>query len=63
MEKGIELVDSKDKIIYENVIKKYSWIVKENQKCILKCPYELATDIKLNSNNKWLELIELSKKQ
>ncbi len=35
MEKGIELVDSKDKIIYENVIKKYSWIVKENQKCIL----------------------------
>ena len=25
-------------------------------------PYELATDLKLNSNNKWLELIGLSKK-
>ena len=24
------------------------------------CPYELATDLKLNSENKWLELIELS---
>ena len=31
----IQLVDSKDKIIYENIIKKYPWIVKENQKCIL----------------------------
>ncbi len=27
---------------------------------INKCPYELATDIKLNGNNKWLELIKLS---
>jgi len=25
-----------------------------------KCPYELATDLKLNSENKWLELINLS---
>jgi len=25
------------------------------------CPYELATDLKLNSENKWLELIELAK--
>lgn len=25
------------------------------------CPYELATDLKLNENNKWLELIRLSK--
>jgi putative transposase len=25
-----------------------------------KCPYELATDLKLNSENKWLELIHLS---
>ena len=24
------------------------------------CPYELATDLKLNSNNKWLELIGMS---
>ena len=23
-----------------------------------KCPFELATNLKLNSNNKWLELIE-----
>ncbi|MCX6749269.1 MAG: DDE-type integrase/transposase/recombinase [Candidatus Pacearchaeota archaeon] len=26
-----------------------------------KCPYELATDLRLNSENKWLELIKLSK--
>jgi transposase-like protein len=25
------------------------------------CPYELATDLKLNNPNKWLELIQLSK--
>jgi transposase-like protein len=29
---------------------------------ISKCPYELATDLKLNNPNKWLELIQLSKK-
>jgi len=28
---------------------------------INKCPYELATDLKLKENNKWLELIYLSK--
>jgi transposase-like protein len=28
-----------------------------------KCPYELATDLKLKNENKWLELIKLSKKQ
>jgi putative transposase len=28
-----------------------------------KCPYELATELKLNSENKWLELIDLSNKQ
>ena len=27
---------------------------------INKCPYELATDLKLNSENKWLEIIELA---
>lgn len=27
---------------------------------INKCPYELATDLKFNSENKWLELIRLS---
>jgi len=27
-----------------------------------KCPYELATDLKLNNPNKWIELIQLSKK-
>lgn len=30
---------------------------------INKCPYELATDLKLKEVNKWLELIQLSKKQ
>ena len=25
------------------------------------CPYELATEIKLNNPNKWLELIGMSK--
>jgi len=29
---------------------------------INKCPYELATDLKLSSNNKWLELIQISKR-
>lgn len=29
------LVDENDKIIYDNVIKKYPWILRENQKCIL----------------------------
>jgi len=29
---------------------------------INKCPYELATDLKLKENNKWLELIYLSKR-
>ncbi len=28
-----------------------------------KCPYELATNLKLNSPNRWLELIRISKKQ
>jgi len=40
--------------IFYNYIRKHQSI-----KC---CPYQLATDLKLNSNNKWLELIELSKK-
>jgi len=25
-----------------------------------KCPYELATDLKLTQGNKWLELIKLA---
>ena len=28
-----------------------------------KCPYELATDLKLENPNKWLELIQISKKR
>ena len=39
--------------IFYNYIRKHQSI-----KC---CPYQLATDLKLNSNNKWLELINLSK--
>lgn len=39
-------------VIFYNYIRKHQSI-----KC---CPYELATDLKLNSNNKWLELINLS---
>ena len=31
----IKLVDEKGKIIYENIIKQYPWIIAENQKCIL----------------------------
>jgi transposase-like protein/predicted RNA-binding Zn-ribbon protein involved in translation (DUF1610 family) len=38
----------------------YNFITKHQT--INKCPYELATDLKLNSENKWLELIRLSKK-
>jgi len=37
----------------------YNFITKHQT--INKCPYELATDLKLNSENKWLELIKLSK--
>jgi len=43
--KGIE--------IYYNFIRKHQ--------AIGKCPYELATDIKLETSNRWLELIKLSK--
>ena len=39
--------------IYYNFINKHQ--------AINKCPYELATDLKLRENNKWLELIRLSK--
>jgi transposase-like protein/DNA-directed RNA polymerase subunit RPC12/RpoP len=37
----------------------YNFINK--QQAIKCCPYELATDLKLNDKNKWLELIQLSK--
>lgn len=36
----------------------YNFITKHQ--AINKCPYELATNLKLTSNNKWLELISLS---
>ena len=36
----------------------YNFITKHQT--INKCPYELATDLKLNSENKWLELIRMS---
>lgn len=39
-------------VIFYNFIRKHQ--------AIKKCPYELATDLKLNSNNKWLELIQLA---
>lgn len=52
----IESADSimKGYSIFYNFIRKHQSI-----KC---CPYELATDLKLNSENKWLELIQISKK-
>ena len=34
-------------------------LIRKHQ-AIGKCPYELATDLKLINPNKWLELIELS---
>jgi len=39
----------------------YNFIMKHQ--AIGKCPYELATDLKLNNPNKWLELIQISKKR
>jgi transposase-like protein len=36
----------------------YNFITKHQ--ALNKCPYELATNLKLNSENKWLELINLS---
>jgi len=38
----------------------YNFIMKHQ--AIGKCPYELATNLELKNPNKWLELIELSKK-
>ncbi len=38
--------------VYYNFIRKHQ--------AINKCPYELATDLNLTQNNKWLELIKLS---
>ena len=47
-------------LIMKGLIIFYNYIrVHQSIKC---CPYQLATDLKLNSNNKWLELIGLSKK-
>lgn len=39
----------------------YNFIMKHQ--AINKCPYELATDLKLNNPNKWVELIHISKRQ
>ena len=36
----------------------YNFIMKHQ--ALKKCPYEIATDLKLTSPNKWLELINLS---
>ena len=41
-------------IIFYNFVRKHQ--------SLKRCPYELATDLKLSSENKWLELIGLSKK-
>jgi putative transposase len=41
--------------IYYNFIRKHL--------ALGKCPYELATDLKLENENKWLKLIDLSNKQ
>ena len=40
-------------VIYYNFIRKHQ--------AIRKCPYEIATNLKLNSENKWLQLIKLAK--
>ncbi|MBU2616180.1 MAG: DDE-type integrase/transposase/recombinase, partial [Nanoarchaeota archaeon] len=40
-------------IIFYNFVRRHQ--------SLKRCPYELATDLKLNSENKWLELIHLSK--
>jgi len=52
---SVESADSimKGYVIFYNFIRKHQSI-----KC---CPYELATDLKLKENNRWLELIRLSK--
>jgi len=53
---SVESADSimKGYAIFYNFIRKHQSI-----KC---CPYELATDLKLENPNKWLELIEMSKR-
>ena len=37
----------------------YNFITKHQT--LNKCPYELANDLKLENENKWLELIRISK--
>ena len=39
----------------------YNFITKHQT--LNKCPYELATDLKLENENRWLELIHISKKR
>lgn len=39
----------------------YNFITKHQ--AINCCPYELATNLKLKSNNKWIELIKLARRQ
>ena len=41
--------------VYYNFIRKHQ--------ALNKCPYELATNLKLNENNKWLDLIYMTKRQ
>lgn len=48
------------KAIMKGIEINYNFIRKHQ--ALGKCPYEIATDIKLKENNKWLELIELSNK-
>jgi len=54
---SVESADAimKGYVIFYNFIRKHQSI-----KC---CPYELATGLKLKENNKWLELIKMSKAQ
>lgn len=52
-------VESADSILKGFVIY-YNFVTKHQG---LECrPYEIATDLKFNSKNKWLELIGMSKK-
>lgn len=56
--RGFKNIDSANAImkgfeVYYNFIMKHQ--------AINKCPYELATDLKLNNPNKWIELIQISK--
>lgn len=58
--RGFKNLDSANAIIKGFEVY-YNFVMKHQG--INKCPYEIATDLKLENPNKWVELIQISKRQ